>query len=150
MISAKVISELTETLREMRDPDPPWRDEANTLIENLIDDLAHDPEMGAQGEALKQEILANPVFAEQAQTLHEELETALRDELPGHAEANVSGSDLRQRAQPIARRRRAGPREDQSAQTPGATNGPATRGGNRRLYRRDNRQLGHRDAHQSP
>jgi Protein of unknown function (DUF445) len=92
----------------MRDPDHPWRDEANTLIENLIDDLAHDPEMGAQGEALKQEILANPVFAEQAQALHEELETALRDELPRHAEANVSGSDFRQRAQPIARRRRAG------------------------------------------
>jgi uncharacterized membrane-anchored protein YjiN (DUF445 family) len=82
MIAAKVISGLTETLREMRDPDHPWRDEANTLIENLIYDLAHDPEMRAQGEALKQEILANPVFAEQAQTLREELETALRDDLP--------------------------------------------------------------------
>jgi uncharacterized membrane-anchored protein YjiN (DUF445 family) len=90
MIAAKVISGLTETLREMRDPDHPWRDEANTLIENLIYDLAHDPEMRAQGEALKQEILANPVFAEQAQTLREELETALRDDLPRHAEAIVS------------------------------------------------------------
>jgi uncharacterized membrane-anchored protein YjiN (DUF445 family) len=72
----------------MRDPDHPWREQANALIEKLIDDLAHDPEMRAQGEALKQEILANPVFAEQAQALRDELETALRD-LPRHAEAIV-------------------------------------------------------------
>ena len=79
MIAAKVINGLTETLREMRDPDHPWREQANDLIEKLIDDLAHDPEMRAQGEALKQEILANPVFAEQAQALRDELETALRE-----------------------------------------------------------------------
>jgi uncharacterized membrane-anchored protein YjiN (DUF445 family) len=89
MIAAKVINGLSETLREMRDPDHPWREQANALIENLIDDLAHDPEMRAQGEALKQEILANPVFAEQAQALREDLETALTDDLPRHAEAIV-------------------------------------------------------------
>ena len=31
-----------------------------------------------------------------------------------------------------------------------ASNGPASPGGNRRLYRRGGRQLGHRDARQSP
>ena len=45
--------------------------------------------MRAQGEALKQEILANPVFIEEAQALREELETALRDDLPRHVEAIV-------------------------------------------------------------
>jgi uncharacterized membrane-anchored protein YjiN (DUF445 family) len=89
MIAAKVINGLTETMREMRDPDHPWREQANALIEKLIDDLAHDPEMRAQGEALKQEMLANPVFAEQALALRDELETALRDDLPRHAEAIV-------------------------------------------------------------
>jgi uncharacterized membrane-anchored protein YjiN (DUF445 family) len=89
LIAAKVINGLTETLREMRDPDHPWREQANDLIEKLIDDLAHDPQMRAKGEALKQEILANPVFAEQAQALRDELETALRDDLPRHAEAIV-------------------------------------------------------------
>src|SRR5271169_1939645 len=89
MIAAKVVNGLTETLREMRDPDHPWREQANALVEKLIDDLANDPEMRAQGEALKQEILANPVFAEQARALWEELETALRDDLPRHAEAIV-------------------------------------------------------------
>ena len=89
MIAAKVINGLTETLREMRDPDHPWREQANALVEKLIDDLANDPEMRAQGEALKQEILANPVFAEQARALWEELETALRDDLPRHRDAIV-------------------------------------------------------------
>jgi hypothetical protein len=42
----QVISEVAETLREMCDPDHPRRDRANTLIENLIDDLAHDPKCG--------------------------------------------------------------------------------------------------------
>src|SRR5580693_1490230 len=54
MIAAKVINGLSETVKEMRDPDHPWREPANELIEKLIDDLAHDPEMRAQGETLKQ------------------------------------------------------------------------------------------------
>ena len=41
-------------------------------------DLAHDPEMLAKGEALKQDILANPVFAEQARALWAELETTMQ------------------------------------------------------------------------
>jgi uncharacterized membrane-anchored protein YjiN (DUF445 family) len=87
IIAAKVLSGLAGTLKEMREPDHPWREQANALIEKLIDDLAHDPEMRAQGEALKREILANPVFAEQARALWEELETSLRDDLPRHTEA---------------------------------------------------------------
>ena len=89
MIAAKVVNGLAGTLKEMRDPDHPWREKADELIEKLIDDLAHDPEMRAQGEALKQDILANPIFAEQARTLREELETALRDDLPAHRETIV-------------------------------------------------------------
>ena len=73
MIAAKVINGLTTTLKEMRDPDHPWRDETNALIEKWIDDLAHDPGRRAKGEALKQQLLANPVFAEQARALWEEL-----------------------------------------------------------------------------
>jgi uncharacterized membrane-anchored protein YjiN (DUF445 family) len=89
MIAAKVVNGLTETLREMRDPDHPWREQVNALVEKLIDKLAHDPKMRTECEALKQDILANPVFAEQAHALWEELETALRDDLPRHREAIV-------------------------------------------------------------
>ncbi len=89
LIAAKVISGVAETLREMRDPDHPWRDEANALIEKWIDALAHNPEIRARGEALKQDVLANPVFAEQARALWENLEAGLRNDLPRHAEAIV-------------------------------------------------------------
>ena len=152
MIAAKVINGLSETLREMRDPDHPWREQANALVEKLIDDLAHDPEMRAQGEALKQDILANPVFAEQARALWEELETALRDDLPRHRDAIVAvARGLGRRARPMARRGRPAPGEDQpAAQTPGAAHGLAPPGRNRRLYRRGGRQLGHRHARQPP
>jgi uncharacterized membrane-anchored protein YjiN (DUF445 family) len=89
MIAARVVNGLAGTLKEMRDPDHPWREQANRLVEKLIDDLSHDPEMRTQGEAVKQEILANPVFAEQTRALWEELETALRDDLPRHSEGIV-------------------------------------------------------------
>ena len=87
MIAAKVINGLAQTLREARDPDHPWRELANAFVEKWIDDLAHDPEMRAKGEALKRDMLANPAFAEQARALWEELETGLRGGLPRHAEA---------------------------------------------------------------
>jgi uncharacterized membrane-anchored protein YjiN (DUF445 family) len=90
MIAAKVINGLAGTLSEMRDPDHPWREQANALIQKWIDDLGHNPEMRAKGEALKQELLANPVFAEQARALWEDIESGLRDDLPRHAEAIVA------------------------------------------------------------
>jgi uncharacterized membrane-anchored protein YjiN (DUF445 family) len=87
IIAAKVIAGLSGSLEEMRAPNHPWREQVNAQIEKLIDDLAHDPDMRAQGEALKAQILANPVFAQQAQSLWSELETSLKDDLPSHAEA---------------------------------------------------------------
>jgi uncharacterized membrane-anchored protein YjiN (DUF445 family) len=89
LIAAKVINGLAQTLREARDPDHPWREQADALVEKWIDDLAHNPETRAKGDALKRDMLANPAFAEQARALWEELETGLRDGLPRHAEAIV-------------------------------------------------------------
>ncbi len=152
MIAAKVVNGLTETLREMRDPDHPWREQANARVEKLIDDLAHDPQMRAQGEALKQDILANPVFAEQARALWEELETALKHDLPGHAEAIVgwlaglAAALGRWLEEDMGRRARINRR----LRTPRAAHGPAPPGGDRRLYRGGGRQLGHRHARQPP
>ena len=89
MIAAKVINGLGQTLKEARDLDHPWRDEANALIQKWIDALAHDPDVRAKGEALKRDILSHPVFAEQARGLWEEIERGLRDDLPRHAERIV-------------------------------------------------------------
>src|ERR1700727_1281499 len=61
MIAAKVINGLTETLREMRDPDHPWREQATPLVGDRTDDLAHNPEMRAQGGALHRKIRAGAI-----------------------------------------------------------------------------------------
>ena len=116
MIAAKVINGLAGTLKEMRDPDHPWRDEANALIEKWIDDLAHDPEMRARGEALKQEILANPVFAEQARGAVGATRSGAerRSASPRRSDRRVARG-LGRRARPVARRGPSAPGEDQPA-----------------------------------
>jgi uncharacterized membrane-anchored protein YjiN (DUF445 family) len=150
MIAAKVINGVAETLREMRDPDHPWREHVNALIEKWIDDLARDPDMRARGEALKRDILADPAFAEQARSLWEELQTALRDgsASPRRSDCRLVGG-LGGRTRPVARRGRRAAGDDQpAAQAPSAAHGLAPPGRDRRLYRRGGRQLGHRHARQ--
>jgi len=86
MIASRVIHGLASTLHEMRAPNHPWRRQVQARMAALIEALAHDPEMREKGEALKREVLDNPVFAEQAKELWGELEASLKDDLPGRAE----------------------------------------------------------------
>jgi hypothetical protein len=151
MIAAKVINGLTETLRELCRSEHRWREQANALIENLIDDLAHAPEMRGQGESVKQEILPNPVFAEQAGAAGRAGNGAdRRSASPCRGYCRLVG-DLRPCPRPMARRGPFASGEDQSAaQAPGAAHCPASPKRNRHLYRGGGRQLGHRDTRQPP
>ena len=81
MVAAKLMTGFTQMLKEMRTPGHPWRDEVGTRVEKLIADLAHDPEMRARGEALKQDIAESAVFARQTEALWGELELALQTDL---------------------------------------------------------------------
>ena len=92
MLAAKLISGLAETLKEMRAPDHPWRGEAQARIEKLIDDLAHDPELRARGEALKREVINSPVFTQQIEAMWGELDAALHRDFTERAEALASAS----------------------------------------------------------
>jgi uncharacterized membrane-anchored protein YjiN (DUF445 family) len=87
MIASRVIHGLAGMLHEMRAPNHPWRRQVRARMAALIETLAHDPEMRERGEALKREMLDNPVFAEQAKELWGELEASLRNDLPSRAEA---------------------------------------------------------------
>jgi len=69
----------------MRDPAHPWRVELRETVETLIADLANDPEMYARGEALKTELLADPLFVEQARILWAEIESGLTSDPDAHA-----------------------------------------------------------------
>jgi uncharacterized membrane-anchored protein YjiN (DUF445 family) len=86
VIAERVTAGLLSTMREMRDPDHPWRIELRQVVEKWIADLATDPEMLALGESMKAEMLANPLFVEQAKMLWAEIENGLQSDLRAHAE----------------------------------------------------------------
>jgi uncharacterized membrane-anchored protein YjiN (DUF445 family) len=93
-IAERVMSGLLTTMREMRDPAHPWRVELAQSVETWIADLATDPEMRAAGERIKQDILANPLFIEQAKALWAQIDGGLDADLDGHAETIAGGFEV--------------------------------------------------------
>jgi uncharacterized membrane-anchored protein YjiN (DUF445 family) len=91
MIAERVTTGVLSTMREMRDPDHPWRIELKEMVERWIAELATDPEMRALGESMKAEMLKNPLLVEQARELWAEIETGLQSDVSRHAET-VAGA----------------------------------------------------------
>jgi uncharacterized membrane-anchored protein YjiN (DUF445 family) len=87
MIADKVMSGMLMTLTEMRAPGHPWRIELQRAVARLIVKLGSDPQMYARGEAFKAELLANPLFIEQAKLLWGEVENGLQTGIPSHTSA---------------------------------------------------------------
>src|SRR5262249_1712014 len=94
IIADRVMSGVLATLNEMRSPTHPWRLELHRAVEKLIDDLATDPEMYARGEKLKAELLASPVFHEQARTLWQQIEHGLYGDPDRQAEAMARAFEM--------------------------------------------------------
>jgi uncharacterized membrane-anchored protein YjiN (DUF445 family) len=87
IIADKVMNGALATLTEMRNPKHPWRIELQRAVKKLINQLASDPQMYAKAEALKTELLATPLFAEQAKYLWTEVESGLQWGIPAHTDA---------------------------------------------------------------
>lgn len=87
MIADKVMSGMLTTLTEMRAPGHPWRIELQRAVDRLIVQLGSDPQLHAKGEAFKAELLANPLFVEQAKLLWTEVESGLQTGIPSHTSA---------------------------------------------------------------
>jgi uncharacterized membrane-anchored protein YjiN (DUF445 family) len=98
VIAERVMNGLLTTMREMRNPGHPWRVELAQSVEQWIADLATDPEMRAAGERIKADVLANPLFIEQAKALWAEIEGGLHADLGGHAETVAGGFEFGLRA----------------------------------------------------
>ena len=94
IIAERVMNGMLSTLQEFRDPAHPWRVELQRAVEKLIDDLAHDPQMWAAGEAIKADLLANPLFGEQGRQLWTEIETGLRSEIPARSKMIADACDV--------------------------------------------------------
>ncbi len=97
IIAARVMNGLLSTMREMREADHPWRAELRKAVDKLIVDLATDPALHAQGEAIKADLLANPVFLGQAESLWSEIEKGLHADLSRYSDmaAELAAATLR-------------------------------------------------------
>jgi uncharacterized membrane-anchored protein YjiN (DUF445 family) len=93
IIADRVMNGLLSTLRELRDPQHPWRIELQKAVQELVTDLANDPDMFAMGESMKADLLANPLFLEQGKVLWTEIETALRSEIPSRSKMITDALD---------------------------------------------------------
>ncbi len=65
-IAGKITAGVLQLLGDLRDPEHPWRRQLQQGVEDLIVRLGDDPELRAQGEALKQRLLNDPQLLGQA------------------------------------------------------------------------------------
>ena len=86
VIADRVMAGLLSTMHAMRDREHPWQIELRQTVEKLIADLANDPDMRELGEAWKREMLANPLFVEQAKVLWADIENGLQSDLRRHTD----------------------------------------------------------------
>jgi uncharacterized membrane-anchored protein YjiN (DUF445 family) len=86
IVADKVVTALTTTLADMRDPTHPWRIELKTSIESLIARLTSDPQLRASVEATKAEFLKNPLFHDQVHALWNEIENRLPSDISVYSE----------------------------------------------------------------
>jgi uncharacterized membrane-anchored protein YjiN (DUF445 family) len=77
IIAERIIGGITQLLEEMLQPNHPWRVDLANAIEQLIKDLAEDPEMHVRGEQFKAGMLDNPVVIQQINEVWVEIETRL-------------------------------------------------------------------------
>ncbi|MBR0933964.1 DUF445 domain-containing protein [Bradyrhizobium jicamae] len=77
IVADRVISGVSQTLEELREPGHPWRIELKAEVECLIDRLATDPEFLARGEEMKQRLLDNPAVIRQIDAMWGAIETRL-------------------------------------------------------------------------
>jgi uncharacterized membrane-anchored protein YjiN (DUF445 family) len=76
-VADRVIAGLQETIHELREPDHPWRGEFQVAVDAFVVRLATDPEFRARGDAIKAEVLANPVVDDYLDSLGTEIRRRL-------------------------------------------------------------------------
>jgi uncharacterized membrane-anchored protein YjiN (DUF445 family) len=77
MVADKIIDGVMRILDEMREPSHPWRIEMTSTVEQLIGDLAVEPELIERGEELKAKLLATPAVTGQIDALWIRIENRL-------------------------------------------------------------------------
>jgi uncharacterized membrane-anchored protein YjiN (DUF445 family) len=94
LLADRVINGLQSSLAEMRKPEHPWRLDIARAIETLIFDLADNPNLRAQGEAMKREMLANPAFVAQVREVCGALQGQVSADFSAHAAMVADGLEF--------------------------------------------------------
>ncbi|KPV51463.1 hypothetical protein SE17_21025, partial [Kouleothrix aurantiaca] len=77
-IAERLFETIETTLAAVRaDPNHPFHERFNTLLYSFIERLQHDPETIARGEALKDDLLANPIVRDFSASLWLDIKAAL-------------------------------------------------------------------------
>ncbi len=76
-IARQITRGLVQLLTDVRQADHPWRAKLGEAVEGLIERLAHDPDLRLRGDALKQQVLDDPRFAEHVRGLWSQLRSRL-------------------------------------------------------------------------
>jgi uncharacterized membrane-anchored protein YjiN (DUF445 family) len=87
LVADKIVSTVTSTLAEMRDPAHPWRIELKAGVEGLIERLNSDSSLQADVDAAKNAFLDDPHFREQASAMWAEIDARLPSDVSAHADA---------------------------------------------------------------
>ena len=77
-IADAVLRGLTQTIADMRQPGNALRERVSTFLDDFIERLETDPALGAEAEAIKRQIAANPILAERLADIGATLEAWLR------------------------------------------------------------------------
>jgi uncharacterized membrane-anchored protein YjiN (DUF445 family) len=91
IVADKIVTTVTATLAEMRNPAHPWRVELKAGIEGLIERLSSDPGLRADVEAAKNAFLDDPQFIEHVMAMWAELDARLPSDVSAHAETIAAG-----------------------------------------------------------
>jgi uncharacterized membrane-anchored protein YjiN (DUF445 family) len=86
LVADKIITTVTSTLAEMRDPAHPWRVELKAGVEGLIERLNSDPSLQADVDAAKNTFLDDPHFQEQIAAMWAEIDARLPSDISAHAD----------------------------------------------------------------
>jgi len=93
LLVKRVVAGLIGSLTNMRNPTHPWRRELQKSIETFIATLATDPNMRAEGEAIKARVLSDPVFLRQTDLLWSKIEARLLSDLSTRGDDVAKGID---------------------------------------------------------
>jgi uncharacterized membrane-anchored protein YjiN (DUF445 family) len=86
IVADKVITTVTSTLAEMRDPAHPWRVELKAGVEGLVERLGSDQRLQADVDAAKNAFLNDPDLIAHVAAMWEEIEVRLPGDVSAHAE----------------------------------------------------------------